>query len=538
MKVETDINKSILNKAIDALVEFPEVDEDGMCNGECANISESIKAHLEFEGVKCQVIDVGNTKYKSIFESDHSALYIPNKDLIVDTQIWQFTNHDGPTEQINNRKIIFTQEEYENLGFHSKQLPKINKNNMKNYYTHIGNIIKEGGAEFEIIGHKPTSLTIKKKSNIEKDLPEHDLSFSELPDLMASKKIIVSKCENDILCDLPYENERDKVLLQNEITTIELSHKNKNLSSKNEELHLGRIKKSGKAKKLKADLKEKEDAFKDTTEAIEAIHQPKPMGYAEKKMAIRMFLKQFPLNAKDWGQATQEVVDLHKYMTDIHREDSYAGKKKYNFDWAKESKTPAIYNTRHRKGIEKLLNLMSENGVEQTYNHYKDWFDNAYTESPKSKKQNKIEYLNGIILPLFPDAIVTIENNRDGDDIVYVNGHTAFNLSDVHGMSDETNRKNAMVRAYNSQNAGKGTRGSGIPKAKGYKEVSYLGKTGFKEQAKLKKKLKKGPLRGKTTLSERKYIREHSKDFNALKDAYPTATFKELISKHKSANTK
>ncbi len=155
--------------------------------------------------------------------------------------------------------------------YYKNKQSKQKTNNMKNYYTQIGNIIKEGGSEFEIVGHKPAGLIIKKKSSIEKDLPEHELSFTELPELMASKKIIVSKCENDILCDLPYENERDKILLQNEITAIELSHKNKSLSGKNEELTLSKISKSGKTAKLKHDLKEKDKAVSETMAGVEAM---------------------------------------------------------------------------------------------------------------------------------------------------------------------------------------------------------------------------------------------------------------------------
>lgn len=116
---ESDLYKTIRKEAIASEKENPEVDEDGLCAGMCAVISGDLKDRLyKNHKIESEWIDVGNSNLKSIYESDHSALLIADKGLIVDTQVWQFTDHDGPKEPLTKRKIVFTLEEYSDLGFY------------------------------------------------------------------------------------------------------------------------------------------------------------------------------------------------------------------------------------------------------------------------------------------------------------------------------------------------------------------------------------------------------------------------------------
>lgn len=122
MKKESDLYKKIRIASVSAEKEDPEM-EDGMCTGACAIISGGIKDRLDKTGIASNYIDVGNSKYKAIFDSDHSALYLPKEDLIVDTQVWQFTSHDGPEQPLKTtRKIVFTPKEYSDLGFTWKEV--------------------------------------------------------------------------------------------------------------------------------------------------------------------------------------------------------------------------------------------------------------------------------------------------------------------------------------------------------------------------------------------------------------------------------
>lgn len=51
----------------------------------------------------------------------------------------------------------------------------------------------------------------------------------------------------------------------------------------------------------------------------------------------------------------------------------------------------------------------------------------------------------------FPEAVVTIKRTSEGDDIVYVNGQTAFNKSDRSWYSDYMLRmENALKRSINN----------------------------------------------------------------------------------------
>jgi len=89
-----------------------------MCTGECANISDHIKKHLKDKGIKSNMMDVTH-KDGGIVGDDHSSIYLPKQNKIIDTQVWQFLNKKSgkPDSEISKRKVIFTPEEYKKLGF-------------------------------------------------------------------------------------------------------------------------------------------------------------------------------------------------------------------------------------------------------------------------------------------------------------------------------------------------------------------------------------------------------------------------------------
>lgn len=140
---EPELYKTIRKEAIASEKENPEIDEDGLCAGNCAIISGDLKDRLyKNHKIESEWIDVGNNKLSSIYESDHSALLIADKGLIIDTQVWQFTDHEGPKDTLKTRKIVFTLEEYSDLGFHWSAVKMgkgniINKNDIENEIRRI-----------------------------------------------------------------------------------------------------------------------------------------------------------------------------------------------------------------------------------------------------------------------------------------------------------------------------------------------------------------------------------------------------------------
>lgn len=82
--------------------------------------------------------------------------------------------------------------------------------------------------------------------------------------------------------------------------------------------------------------------------------------------------------------------------------------------------------------------------------------------------------------------------------------------------------------------ASKGTKVKGNFEDRNPAEEGFSAAKEDNRKARNKKKAKSsGPKRGKTTLSERNYMKKHKSEFNSLKDAYPDSTYKELIAKHK-----
>jgi hypothetical protein len=127
---------NVRNLAKEAIDEEPEVEgdgEDAMATGACASITEHIHQNLKKKGIKSEVLDIAPTKtpYSGV-GPDHTALYLPDHDLILDTQVWQYhSKTELPDVDISKRKITYTPEEYEKLGF---EVPKDMPMNGKSAY--------------------------------------------------------------------------------------------------------------------------------------------------------------------------------------------------------------------------------------------------------------------------------------------------------------------------------------------------------------------------------------------------------------------
>lgn len=111
----------IINKAFKLHPEYEMQDQEFSCTGSCEEISNVIYSELK-NSFKCELLHV--TKNADNFDAEHTAVYLPDYDLIIDTQVWQFTNHRTKNcnyvnvEPISQRKIFYTSDEYFNqLGF-------------------------------------------------------------------------------------------------------------------------------------------------------------------------------------------------------------------------------------------------------------------------------------------------------------------------------------------------------------------------------------------------------------------------------------
>jgi len=97
------------------------------------------------------------------------------------------------------------------------------------------------------------------------------------------------------------------------------------------------------------------------------------------KQDILKFIERFPKDATTWDKATEELPEIHKtlaylfvkFAKEAHYDETNYDQKKY---WKSKSKTPSEWNTRHRDGIEILLDVLNEQHVKEVHDRYKDWF--------------------------------------------------------------------------------------------------------------------------------------------------------------------
>ena len=160
-----------------------------------------------------------------------------------------------------------------------------------------------------------------------------------------------------------------------------------------------------------------EDAIVENERIGKLLEKEKKENIERSREFIREFLKQFPKDTESWGKATDELPDLHKWMSNRYNEDAPA--KPYRFDFENKSWTPSVRNTRHRDGIEKLLDLMDDKQIADVNERFRNWFRRSVVtepitgrgataeeeESSKSMKDYKPTH------PLSPAASGTKTNN-------------------------------------------------------------------------------------------------------------------------------
>lgn len=94
-------------------------------------------------------------------------------------------------------------------------------------------------------------------------------------------------------------------------------------------------------------------------------------GVGEQKLTnIKKYLSQFPDNAKNWGEATEEIRDMSRVIANFSEDDNI---KRLNF---RELKTPSEWNIKGKKFILDTYNKLSENQKENFYDYFKHWFEN------------------------------------------------------------------------------------------------------------------------------------------------------------------
>ena len=149
---------------------------------------------------------------------------------------------------------------------------------------------------------------------------------------------------------------------------------------------------------------------------------------------LHKILDQYPNNAKTWKEADDFIRELTRSVRTSYNElmlDVLEGEKGYieslNF---RSFKTPSEWNTKSKKQILSLWPKMNDWAKE---NALKDFIENEINENI----DNDIKYYNELLNK--KDAIITIIK-KNNDNIIYVNGQTAFNQNDK-AMNDENNKK-------------------------------------------------------------------------------------------------
>jgi hypothetical protein len=104
--------KDIQEKAIQSVDKIEEVDDYGCSLGHCTEISRDLKKSLESQGMPIEEKTIRAYKDDTIL---HTSLYDPNRNIYIDTQTYQYTGEEP--KPIDERKVIFTPDEYRSMGF-------------------------------------------------------------------------------------------------------------------------------------------------------------------------------------------------------------------------------------------------------------------------------------------------------------------------------------------------------------------------------------------------------------------------------------
>lgn len=108
------INQKIIDVAKSVVRELGEIYSENDYVGKCKEISEEISNRLnelDIYAIPMRIIEGEDTKYNSLV-FNHAYTFLPDKNYIVDTQLWQL---EGKIDDLTQRKVLFTFDEYNDI---------------------------------------------------------------------------------------------------------------------------------------------------------------------------------------------------------------------------------------------------------------------------------------------------------------------------------------------------------------------------------------------------------------------------------------
>ena len=262
---------------------------------------------------------------------------------------------------------------------------------MNLYYLKIGNKIHEshGGQlsyKYEILGFKRTPeiavphgmvgghmVAIVKEYSVTpgRPTPSFEIKLALIQINMDDKHYTIEGCT--------YETDRDKVLLQTEIASIENDEQSRELATMLSDAKTKAAQAEMEVATATTEAEKQKGAFGDTIKGMEALAG----GWQSKRGALlppnaEAFLAKFPDNATSWAKATDEVRDIARtakeyyngITLDVLEEDPKA-MQPWDF---RRLKTPSEWNTKGKKYIRTAYGMMNAQAREQFLERFKDWF--------------------------------------------------------------------------------------------------------------------------------------------------------------------
>lgn len=105
------------NELKEVIRQIPERDSSGVSTGNCKVISEAVQSYLQDKGIGSAVQPV----HSAHSSGGHVAVYIPEWDVVVDSQLWQY--EEGEDKPLDERQIIFSKHDYAKRGYEIGQSP-------------------------------------------------------------------------------------------------------------------------------------------------------------------------------------------------------------------------------------------------------------------------------------------------------------------------------------------------------------------------------------------------------------------------------
>ena len=107
-------NQKIIDVAKSVVLELGEIYSENDYLGKCKEISEEISNrlnNLNINAIPMRIIEGEDTKYNSLV-FNHAYTFLPDKNYIVDTQLWQLESN---IDDLSQRKVLFSFDEYNKI---------------------------------------------------------------------------------------------------------------------------------------------------------------------------------------------------------------------------------------------------------------------------------------------------------------------------------------------------------------------------------------------------------------------------------------